>query len=188
MPSGLRRYHHSGQSHFLTFSCYHRLPLFHAAVTYDLFLTCLENMRVKFGLCVYGYVVMPEHVHLLVSEPKRETLADAMHYLKLSFSKRLRRNASIEKGPFWQARGHDRNVRDAEEFGVKLEYIHQNPVKRGLVTAAEHWKWSSFRHYAFHEVGLVEIESEWTANEREARITGRMSRICLLPPGLGSKY
>ena len=93
-------------------------------------------MRVKFGIHVYGYVVMPEHVHLLVSEPERETLADAMHYLKLSFTKRLRSDVPTETGPFWQARGYDRNVRNAEEFAVKLGYIHENPVKRGLVTAA----------------------------------------------------
>ena len=203
MPSGLRRYHHSGQSHFLTFSCYHRQLRFQSAVAYGLFLTCLENMRVKFGVYVYGYVVMPEHVHLLVSEPKRQTLADAMHYLKLSFTKRLRRESATAKGPFWQARGYDRNVRNAEEFAVKLRYMHENPVKRGLVTAAEDWKWSSFRHYfgffevihlepltfegalrwAFREVGVVEIESEWTARDREARRV-REERTFLLPPDL----
>ena len=82
MPSGLRRYHHSGQSHFLTFSCYRREPRFQSAAAYDLFLECLENMRVKFDMFIYGYVVMPEHVHLLLSEPQRQTLADAMHFLK----------------------------------------------------------------------------------------------------------
>ena len=128
---------------------------------------------------------MPEHVHLLVSEPERETLADAMHYLKLSFTKRLRSDVATERGPFWQARGYDRNVRNAEEFAMKLGYIHDNPVKRGLVTAAEHWKWSSFRHYAFREAGVVEIESEWTARDREAR--GGASRIFLLPTELNPR-
>jgi putative transposase len=162
MLSGLRRYHHSGQSHFLTFSCYHREQRFHFASTFDLFLTFLEKMRVRFGVYVYGYVVMPEHVHLLVSEPDRQTLADARHYLKLSFTKRLPSSARVNvqkqdanpghpalSGPFWQERGHDRNVRSAREFMVKLDYIHNNPVKRGLVKAAEDWRWSSFRHYAF---------------------------------------
>ena len=182
MPRGLRRYHHSGQSHFLTFSCYHRQPRFQSPSTYDLFLTCLENMRVKFGIYIYGYVVMPEHVHLLVSEPQRRTLADAMHDLKLSFTKRLHRETCMEPGPFWQARGYDRNVRTAKEFTVKLDYIHQNPLKRGLVKAPEEWKWSSFRHYAFRETGTVEIESEWTARDREARATGAPPRIFLQPP------
>ena len=64
---------------------------------------------------------------------------------------------------------------------MKLGYIHQNPVKRGLVKAAEDWKWSSFRHYAFREMGVVEIESEWTARDREADRDG-LGRIFLGPP------
>ena len=90
MPRGLRRFHESGQSHFITFSCYHRRQYFSTAVVYELFPVCLENLRRRFDLRIYGYVVMPEHVHLLLSEPEHGTLADAIHFLKLSFSKRLR--------------------------------------------------------------------------------------------------
>jgi len=81
---------------------------------------------------VYGYVVMPEHVHLLVNEPPHSTLADAMHDLKLCFTKRLAYVDSAASGRFWQKRYYDRNVRDAREFGVKLRYLHRNPVTRGL--------------------------------------------------------
>src|SRR3954465_15736134 len=90
MPHGLRRYHESGRSHFVTFSCYRRQPNFSSGEIYDLFPECLERMRRHFDMCVHGYVVMPEHVHLLLSEPERGSLADAIHYLKLSFSKRVR--------------------------------------------------------------------------------------------------
>ena len=106
MPHGLRRFHESGESHFITFSCYRRQPNFVSAAVYDLFPLCLEDMRRRFEMRVYGYVVMPEHVHLLLSEPLRlrsgqaphGTLADAMHYSKLSFAKRLRsrRQASTQ--------------------------------------------------------------------------------------------
>ena len=181
MPSGLRRFHQSRQSHFLTFSCYRREPRFCSAAMYDLFVRTLEDTRVRFSLRVYGYVVMPEHVHLLWSEPDRSTLADAMHFLKLSFSKRVRRVmaplvrarsrcAKLGNGdPFWQKRYYDRNVRDAEEFRRHLRYIHRNPVKRGLVSDPADWPWSSFRHYALRQTGVVEIESEWTARDREAK-------------------
>ncbi len=78
-------------------------------------------MRRRFALRVYGYVVMPDHVHLLLSEPQRGLLADAMHYLKLSFAKRL--------GSGGGAPGYyDRNVRDEGEFVEKLRYIHRNPA------------------------------------------------------------
>ena len=73
MPVGLRRFQHSGQSHFVTFTCYHRQPSFNSPEVYDLFVEILERTRRRFALCVYGYVVMPEHVHLLISEPGRAT-------------------------------------------------------------------------------------------------------------------
>jgi putative transposase len=121
MPHGLKRFQQSTQSHFLTFTCYHRRRGFGSPAVYDLFVQVLEQMRRRFALCVYGYVVMPEHVHLLLSEPQRGLLADALHYLKLSFAKRL------GSGVFWQKRYYDRNVRDEREFVEKLRYIHRNP-------------------------------------------------------------
>ena len=126
-------------------------------------------------MCLYGYVVMPEHVHLLVSEPGHRLLADAIHYLKLSFAKRRR------AGVFWQKRYYDRNVRDELEFREKLRYLHRNPVKRGLVQEPGEWKWSSFRHYALREKGVVQIESEWTASDREKLAHGGPERIFLYP-------
>jgi putative transposase len=168
MPTGLRRFQQSGQSHFLTFSCYRRQPKLNAPDAYDLFVVCLEDMRRRFAMCIYGYVVMPEHVHLLVNEPQGATLAEAVHFLKLSFAKRLRgRRRTKESSSFWQKRYYDRNVRDAKEFTVKLRYLHRNPVERGLVKEPAEWNWSSFRHYALREAGVVEIESAWTASDRE---------------------
>ena len=64
---------------------------------------------------------------------------------------------------------YDRNVRDELEFIEKLQYIHRNPVRRGLVNEPAEWKWSSFRHYALRDVLPVEIESEWTARDRETQ-------------------
>jgi putative transposase len=89
MPRGLHRFRESGHSHFVTFSCRHRQAYFSRGEPFDEFIRCLERMRQRYELRVYGYVVMPEHVHLLLSEPGQGKLADALHDLKLSFSKRL---------------------------------------------------------------------------------------------------
>lgn len=176
MPRGLWRFQESGQSHFVTFSCYRRQAHFVVDESFDLFLTCLEDTRRRFQLYVYGYVVMPEHVHLLLSEPQQSTLAEAIHFLKLSSSKRAQKFRP-GAGTFWQKRYYDRNVRSASEFAVKLRYLHRNPVERGLVAKPEEWKWSSYRHYAWREKGAVEIESEWTARDRE----GGAGRVFLRP-------
>jgi putative transposase len=160
-----------GQSYVQPSPSYRRHSYFDSPEVYDLFLHCLEDTRRRAAWRIYPYVVMPEHVHLLVSEPDRGTLADAMRDLKVSFSKRVRREC---EGSFWQKRSHDRNVRTEREFGVKLRYIHRNPVKRGLVKKAGDWKWSSFRHYALREEGVVGIESEWTARDREPGVRPRI--------------
>jgi REP-associated tyrosine transposase len=182
MPHDLKRYQESKQSHFVTFSCYRRQPYFATPAMFDLFVRTLEEMRRRFETQVYGYVVMPEHIHLLLSEPPRAKLAEAIHYLKLSFAKRVRKlRATDQPGGFWQKRYYDRNVRDARQFTVKLRYLHRNPVKRGLVDTPEDWRWSSFRHYALRQIGEVEIESEWTARDRESETCGGAKRVFLRP-------
>ena len=121
----------------------------------------LERMRVHYGFFVLGYVVMPEHVHLLVSEPQTGLLADALKGLKLSVSMRS------SKRPFWSPRYYDFNVFTEKKRIEKLKYIHRNPVVRDLVKTPEDWEWSSFLHYSTGVVGTVEIESEWTAAWRD---------------------
>jgi putative transposase len=167
MTQGLIRMQHSGQTHFVTFSCYRRQPLLSTPVLSALFLKTLENTRQKFFMRVYGYVVMPEHVHLLLNEPGSGTLAEAIHFLKLSSAKQGQSDEQTDNGHFWQKRYYDRNIRSYSDFTEKLRYIHRNPVKRGLCEKPEDWQWSSFRHYALGEVRVVEIESEWTARRRD---------------------
>jgi putative transposase len=168
MPWGLTRFHHSGQSHFVTFCCYDRRRLFTADASRRVFESGLERVRRSFKLQVYGYVVMPEHVHLLFSEPQQDTLADALKSLKQGVSRRLIGDAEH----FWQKRYYDFNIRNYPQFVEKLRYIHRNPVERGLCERPEDWEWSSFRHYATGCEGRVDIESEWTARKRERAAGG----------------
>ncbi len=160
----------------MTFSCYHRLPQFLTPTSKQIFETALERVRRSFDLCMYGYVVMPEHVHLLMGEPEHETLADALKSLKQGVSRRLIGEAEH----FWQKRYYDFNVRNEAQFVEKLRYIHRNPVKRELCARPEDWEWGSFLHYATGKEGRVEIESEWTARRRE-RAAGRLASMVELP-------
>jgi REP-associated tyrosine transposase len=160
MTQGLRRFQQAGNFHFLTFSCFCRRPYLRRAATRHLFEESLECIRRRYAFVVIGYVVMPEHVHLLVNEPKIGTLARAMQALKLSVARKQKRT------PFWQARYYDFNVWNPEKTTEKLDYMHRNPVKRGLVAHPEDWEWSSFRHYQRGCEGIVEIESFWIAARR----------------------
>ncbi len=84
MPSNLHRFQHSGQSHFVTFGCYHRRQLLARPESRYIFECALERVRRRFDLYIYGYVVMPDHVHLLTSEPAQQLLQEALKSLKQS--------------------------------------------------------------------------------------------------------
>jgi putative transposase len=112
---------------------------------------------------------MPEHVHLLITEPITAPLAKALMALKISTSKRL------NYSPLWQVRYYDFNVFTYDKQIEKLKYIHRNPVKRGLVTRPDDWQWSSFPHHMTGVRGTVEVESSWTAFQRDqARLTAKV--------------
>jgi putative transposase len=160
MPSRLKRYQQTGDLHFITFSCHGRRPHLATVAARDLFERALETTRRRYLFRVFGYVVMPEHVHLLLSEPNRGTFDRAIQALKTSVSKQSRQR------PFWQVRYYDFNVFSSAKRSEKLRYMHRNPVVRGLVPQPENWKWSSFRHYLTGEPGAVEIESAWLAGKR----------------------
>ena len=171
MPLGLNRYHGVHDLHFITFSCYERLPFLASLRARDLFLRVLEQVRRRYQFTVAGYVVMSEHVHLLLSEPQRKSLSVVLQVLKQSVARVMRGpGAALEaqgqqrlwaaessKPHFWQKRYYDFNVWSAAKEREKLRYMHRNPVKRGLVESPEQWKWSSFRFYAYGEPGLVKV-------------------------------
>jgi putative transposase len=158
------RYQNQRCLHFITFSCYGRMPLLDSRAAKESFERTLERVRIWYGCSIAGYVVMPEHVHLLLSEPERSKLSVTIQMLKQITSQKLR---AKHLPRFWQVRYYDFPVWSEAKRIEKLRYMHRNPVKRGLVARPEDWKWSSFVHYATGMEGIVEIESQWTARRRE---------------------
>jgi putative transposase len=153
MVVGLERRQGRGDLHFVTFSCFHRLAYLESAGSRDLFEDALQKVGRSYRFDVVGYVVMPEHVHLLVSEPGRELLSAALQALKVSVTRRSKMR------PFWLPRYYDFNVLTEEKRLEKLNYIHWNPMKRGLVDRPEDWRWSSYRYYQTGVQGRVTIKS-----------------------------
>jgi putative transposase len=166
MPSGLKRFQKAESLHFITFSCFRRLPLLETPGARETVEAVLEQTRARHHARVYAYVLMPEHVHLLVNEPPQIVLAQFLKAVKQMTSRKLR--GPREK--FWQDRYYDSNVHGEQARCEVIRYIHRNPVKRGLVAKPEEWPWSSFRHYATGVEGAVEIESQWTAFLRDNQL------------------
>ncbi|MGH9640833.1 MAG: REP-associated tyrosine transposase [Terriglobales bacterium] len=173
MPTGLHRTYGAHHLHFITCSCYRRLPFLGTARARDRFLAVLEQTRERYRFVVVGYVVMPEHIHLLVAEPEVGNPSTVMQVLKQRTARALlpkrkrrdpRQRELFGEAPhraFWQARFYDFNVWTTKKRVEKLRYMHRNPVKRGLVAAPELWRWSSYRFYLLGEAGPVRVNVGW---------------------------
>jgi len=164
MPRGLVRYYGGDDLHFITFSCYHRLPFLNTTEARDVFLEMLEEARQKYLFRVAGYVVMPEHVHLLLGEPQSGTLSTVLQVVKQRTARKVH---DVIRRQMWQRRFYDFNVFTQEKVTEKLFYMHENPVKRGLVLSAEDWSWSSARFYSSGKQGAVQILEERIPAYRE---------------------
>jgi putative transposase len=163
MPSGLHRTYGAHHLHFIPCSCYRRLPFLGTARSRDRFLSILEQTRQDYRFVVVGYVVMPEHIHLLLTEPEVGTPSTVMQVLKQRAASALLpklkrsnpRQANLFGGEsrrraFWQARFYDFNVWTTKKRVEKLRYMHRNPVKRdwrkrpssgaGAVIVSTFWK------------------------------------------------
>jgi putative transposase len=151
MPRRLERYQQEGDDHFITFSCYHCLPYLDTPAARNLFLDALESTRKQYEFQVLGYVVMPEHVHLLLSEPDQTLLGTAIQALKVSVSKRSKQRR------FWQARYYDANIFSHNDCVRTVKYMHRNPVVRGLVENPGDWPWSSYAFYTNDDPAPVQI-------------------------------
>ena len=159
------------QPRFLTFSCYQRLPLLGRAEWRDAFVESLGAARDRLGFRLIAWVVMPEHVHLIVV-PGERPIPDVLRAIKQPVAQRAIRRwkekdakvlRRIEVGEgrhrYWQAGGgFDRNLRDQDDLAEKVAYVHHNPVKRGLVERATDWRWSSARWYAGERDGVLTID------------------------------
>lgn len=173
MPGRLKRIYGFHDLHFVTCSCYRRRQLLGTKHARDVFLRIFEQVRRKCKFEVVGYVVMPEHFHILIGEPEKGNPSTVLQILKQKVAQRLlkparrRRNnqpmlwkerLATQKRHFWQPRFYDFNVYSNEKRFEKLRYMHRNPVKRGLVSSPELWAWSSFRAYMYGEPSVVKID------------------------------
>jgi putative transposase len=132
----------------------------------------LEQTRQRYRFVVVGYVVMPEHIHLLLTEPEIGTPSTVMQVLnsaRLVLCCRRKNGRTHVNGTYLRTWRHaarsGRRVSTISMYGRReagLRYIHRNPVKRGLVESPEQWRWSSYRFYLSQEAGPVRVNEGWT--------------------------
>jgi putative transposase len=161
MPKNLKRITGFGDLHFIIFCCYQRRPFLDSFRARNLAVRALQQTRKRYGFALVGYVFMPEHVHLLLSESGTATPARFIQSFKQRVSRTLRARkrqrpgqltfrfpeSSGEYRRFWQRRYCDFNVHSCAKMAEKLHYMHGNPVRAKLVKHPGAWPWSSWSHY-----------------------------------------
>lgn len=142
--SRLRRLELAGRFFFITTNLRQEVPPF-SPVERDICLLHLARARDKHRFSLFGYVVMPDHVHLLLRTDLKllpELMRDWKSGSGFAIAKKRRTTGAI-----WQTRYFDFILRRAGDFPKKLQYIHDNPVAEGLVSEPQLWRWSSAAFY-----------------------------------------
>ncbi len=167
---------HPEQAHFITLTVLHWIPVFTRPETVDILLDALKHLS-QDGLKVYAYVILENHCHLVVQSKaldrdiaryKSYTAKQIIQYLaknnvkqildQLAFYKKAHKDDRAYQ--FWQEGVHPELIQGDKMMRQKIEYIHHNPVKRGYVDVAEHWRYSSARNY-LGQPGLLEVYTQW---------------------------
>jgi len=173
MPKNLRRSTGHGDLHFITFCCYQRRCSLGTVRARNLAIHILQQVRARYGFELIGYVLMPEHVHLLISESGSGNPAKIVQVFKQRVSRTLREErcrqscqqtfaaaeSSSEFRRFWQRRYYDFNVYTRAKMIEKLQYMHGNPVRAKLVEHPADWPWSSWSDY-YRGEGLLRMD-DW---------------------------
>jgi putative transposase len=184
MPSRLHRYDEPGHTHFWTISCYRRLQFLHDDGMKRVVVDGLRAVQTTLGVCLIGYVIMPEHIHVLVYPHRRsqDTLVPIGSVLQVfkqyigRHGKERLRQVWRRQGRLWSAplnrwargqfgkqeimntRGYDHNIFTENELREKLDYCHKNPITRGLTRRADDWRWSSYRFYRCNDRSLLTMD------------------------------
>ncbi len=163
--------------HFLSNTIVNWIPVFTRPATVNILLDSFRYLQQQHQLKLYGYVILENHIHWIAQSEnlpkdihrfKSYTAKMIIHYLQengqtkilkqLKFYKK--RHKTERNHQFWEEGSHPQEIQGREMLHQKLDYIHQNPVKRGYIDNAEDWRYSSARNYAGKD-GLIEIFTSW---------------------------
>jgi len=177
MPRTRYKIHDETQVHFLTCTVVDWLPIFSAPPIVQILLYSLTFLQKEGRLTLYAYVVMVNHVHLVAGSPhlikelaafKSFTARSIIDYLEDKHAHRVLEQLKLHKlehkkdrtYQLWQEGSHPQWIQNREMMKQKIQYIHENPVKRGYVDDPTHWRYSSARNYA-EQPGLIEVTTNW---------------------------
>ncbi|MBM4160852.1 MAG: transposase [Ignavibacteria bacterium] len=133
--------------YFITTRCARGIAAFNQVTACEAFLAVLREKRSAFGFSLLAYVLMPDHYHLIFQLPEQVTIWKLMNHINGATSHAINETAEERYAKVWQGGFHDVVIRKAQEFAVKVNYVHDNPVRRNLVSRAEDYRYSSSQFY-----------------------------------------
>ena len=177
---GIQHFHIEGHVYYVTTVTYGRLPIFTRPAYIVALIDSLNFYRYKLEFKLLGYVIMPDHAHLMIWPQGKATISEIMRDYKKFTSGRIMRQADVEGNrewlaafcqagqitgrsdhKVWQDDFWDENVYTERFLRQKLNYMHRNPVRAGLVDQPEQYPYSSYRNYALGDESLIEIDQGW---------------------------
>ncbi|MBI5353574.1 MAG: transposase [Chloroflexi bacterium] len=175
-----KRYRIDGSIYYITSVTYNRLKLFTQPSFIILIIDSLNYYRYQYSCKIIGYVIMPDHIHLLILPQEEKAVTDFMRDFKRFTSGRITRQAKVEGKTelvktfesagteteradykVWQDSFWEQSVYTEKFLKQKLDYIHLNPVRAGIVESAGDYLYSSYRNYFLNDNQLMEIDTHW---------------------------
>jgi len=177
----LPRFHIQGHIYYITTNVYQNLPLFKHPTFIIPLIDSLNYYRYKYRFKILGYVIMPDHIHLIVWPQDQPAISEFMRDFKKFTAVRLIRQAEVENASailqafanageatkrcdhkIWQDSYWDTNIFTERFLRQKLHYIHRNPVRANLVANPAEYPYSSYRNYALNDESLIAIDRDWS--------------------------
>jgi REP element-mobilizing transposase RayT len=176
----MQKYHIQGHVFFITTVVYGRLCLFTRPSFVIPLYDSLNYYRHKLNIKLFGYVFMPDHIHLAIRPAQAGNVTDFMRDFKEFTAKRVVRQAEIERceswlvafkqagaetsraiNKVWQDDFCERNIYTEDFLRQKLKYMHDNPVRAGIVNAPVNYAYSSARNYECDDNTLIDVDRDW---------------------------
>jgi len=143
--SRLRRIEQHSRFFFVTCNLRKSIPPFNQ-VEFEMLADALDSVRCKVDVALCGYCLMPDHWHAILLPGESAAISDVLLRIKTAAGNRIRR-LRHDPAPIWQPRSYDHVLRTRHEFDETLNYMHQNPVRQGLIQDPRDWNWSSARWF-----------------------------------------
>lgn len=153
----IKRHFETGYLYFVTTVVQERRPIFLNDKLCKIFLVSLEYFKLILDYKIYAYCIMPDHIHLLLQPCGKYELSYIMQMIKGSFARKVNK-MKASTGKLWQKRYYDEIIRNDTMLIRKIEYIHNNPLRKGLANSLEEYRYSSYQFYFNNKCDIITID------------------------------